>query len=150
MATTSFLDSIRAMPRAAHPHLSPLNSTAFAQERAAAMQSVEGLLAYRRFLAGARAAKASRRRVSQSFERNVQKQSRQALSDMNALMSHALNMTGQVNQTALWHSVLKRSGAALERSGPTTVRDLWRDLRARPEAMSALRDFGIRQARWSH
>lgn len=146
MATASFLDSIRAAPRAAHPHLSPFNSRTFAQERAAAMQSVEGLLAYRRFLAGARAMKASRRRVSQSFERHVQKQSRQALSDMNALMNNALSITGQVNHTALWDSVLKRSGAALERSGPTTMQDLWRDLRGRPEAMSALRDFGITES----
>ena len=96
MQSKSLLSSMLADTSAAHPHLSsPVNSHAIAHERTAAIQSLEGLVAYQRFLAEARAVKAERRRVSKEFERHVQTQSRHALASLDAFMSSALRTAGQ-------------------------------------------------------
>jgi hypothetical protein len=143
MKTKSLLDTMVAGPRAPHPHLFPFNPHTFERERVSAMQSVESLMAYQQFLADARAAKARRRRVSQAFERNVQQQSRQALSDLGGLLNHTLHTVGQINQTDFWSDFLQRSGAALADTGPMTANEIWQDMRGRPEVMSALAAHGL-------
>lgn len=145
-ATKSLLDALLAAPRAEHPHLAPFNSHAFRRQHAIAIQGVEGLVAYQTFLADARAVKARRKRIEKTFERQVQRQSRQALADANLAISGALSATAQVNQTDFWQTLLRETSAGLESTGPTTMQDLWRDLRARPDVMSALSDLGITEA----
>lgn len=139
----SLLDSLLAAPRPAHPHLEPINAHALAREGAAALDSVKGLMAYQRFLGDARAVKAKRKGASKAFERNVQRQSRQALSDLDGFLNSALRVVGQVNQTDFWDTSLRRASTALAEVGGKTARELWQDVRARPEALSVLSTYGL-------
>lgn len=142
--TRSLLGHMLGDTSAAHPHLAlPVNSHAFARERATAIQGLEGLMAYQRFLADARSVKAQRRRVSKAFESRVQAQSRHALLDLNGFMGSALRTAGQVDQNEYWHSNLQRIAAALNDTGPTTAQELWRDIRGRADVMSMLAGFGF-------
>lgn len=139
----SLLDLMLKAPRGGHPHLAPFNTHAFLRQRESAMQNLQGLMAYQTFLADARAIKAKRKRVEKTFERQVQRQSRQALGDATLLMSSALSATAQVNQTDFWQTLLRETSTGLDTTGPATAQDLWGDLRRRPDVMAALADLGF-------
>jgi hypothetical protein len=142
-STKSLLDVMLRAPRAGHPHLAPFNSHALLRQRESAMQNLQGLMAYQTFLADARAVKAKRKRVEKTFERQVQRQSREALADATLLFSSAMSATAQVNQTDFWQALLRETSTGLDSTGPATAQELWSDLRGRPDVMSALANLGF-------
>jgi hypothetical protein len=88
--------------RGARPHLFPINAAAFEGDHDVAMAKIDRLASYRRYLIDARATKARRKRVSSTFERNVQEQARQAAKDLQVFSGATLRTVRQMNQTEVW------------------------------------------------
>src|SRR4051812_49150636 len=76
----------------------PVNSSAIRQDTNLVLAKVSSLLGYQDYLAQARSWKAARKTVPISFEREVQAQASQALSDGHALAAATLRLTNHLKQ----------------------------------------------------
>jgi hypothetical protein len=140
----SLVQAYRAtMRRDSHPHLDPINVAAFKSDCDIAMTKVERLAAYQNFLAAARAAKARRKGVPLAFERNVQRQARQALADLQALSGGVLRVVQQANHTNIWADMLTRATSMLKTTGPVSAKQIWDEVRLNQEYLTALESHGL-------
>jgi hypothetical protein len=140
----SLVQAYRAtMRRDSHPHLDPINVAAFKSDCDIAMTKVESLAAYQSFLAAARAAKARRKGVPLAFERNVQRQARQALADLQALSGGVLRVVQQANHTNIWADMLTRATSMLKTTGPVSAKQIWDEVRLNQEYLTALESHGL-------
>jgi hypothetical protein len=140
----SLVQAYRAtMRRDSHPHLDPINVAAFKSDCDIAMTKVESLAAYQSYLAAARAAKARRKGVSLAFERNVQRQARQALADLQTLCGGVLRVVQQVNHTNNWRDMLTRMTSMLKTTGPVSARQIWDEVQLNQEYRTALESYGL-------
>ena len=129
--------------RDSHPHLDPINVANFKSDCDIAMTKVERLAAYQSFLAAARAAKARRKGVSLAFERNVQRQARQALADLQTLCGGVLRVVQQVNHTNNWRDTLTRMTSMLKTTGPVSAKQIWDEVQLNQEYRTALESHGL-------
>jgi hypothetical protein len=132
-----------AIGKTGHPHLDPINAATFASDRDLALAKVSGLMAYQKFLADARTAKARRKGSTSAFERNVQAQGRQALADLQAFSGAVLRITQQMNQTDVWRRTLDHMSTALGSSGPVSAQQIWNELQANEQYKSTLQAHGV-------
>lgn len=133
----------KARARDAHPHLGPINAASFAADRGVAVAKAANLFAYQKYLAAARADKARRKRVPESFERNVLAQARQARDDLDAFTGAGLRMIQQVNQTGLWGRTQAQFARTLRDRGPVDVRTMWAEIAGNAQYRTALAGHGI-------
>jgi hypothetical protein len=107
------------------------------------LRKAADLLGYRNFLTQARGWKAARKEISSAFEREVQAQATQALSDGRDLVAATLRTTKHLKQTGTLDRALDSWIAAVHASGPVRLQDLWSDLVGKPEPRRLLRDQGL-------
>lgn len=105
--------------------LGPINSSTFLQDRDLGMEKAGMLLSYQNYLAQARSWKAARKSVPQSFEREVQAQAAQALSDTRDLAASMLRMTSQMKQAGQLDRMIDSTIAGIQAGGPARISDLW-------------------------
>jgi hypothetical protein len=123
--------------------LGPLNRAALEADLVSAIEKTRALVAYRQYLTEARAFKASRRTVSQEFERAIQAHAGRALEDAESLAGAALRATRQMTQAGFSDSMLDQITAGLQTTGPLSVKDMWRDLVGDQASLALLRQRGI-------
>jgi hypothetical protein len=133
----------KAGARDAHPHLDPLYAASFTAERDIVAAKAGNLLAYRQYLAAARATKAQRKRVPESFERNVLAQARLARADLDAFTVAALRMQQQVNHTGLWRRTHANVTRMLRETGPVNLKSMWAEVAGNAQYRSALAGHGV-------
>jgi hypothetical protein len=121
----------------------PINSSAFLQDRDLAMAKAGTLLSYQSYLAQARSWKAARKTVPLSFEREVQAQAAQALSDTRDLAMSALRMISQMKQAEQLDRIMDFAIAGIHAGGPAQIKDLWAHVANDPSARQAMKDQGL-------
>lgn len=144
--TKSRISAVAALAKVAaraHPHLDPLYAASFKAERDVVVAKASSLLAYRQYLAGARATKARRKNVPESFERNVLAQARLARGDVDAFTVAALKMQQQVNHTGLWRRTHGDVVRMLRDNGPASLKTMWSDVAGNAQYRSALVGHGV-------
>jgi hypothetical protein len=105
-----------------------------------ALQKAASLHGYQTFLTQARRLKAGNKTVPRSFEREVQAQASQAVSNARDLATATLRMTKHLKQAGHLDRMLDSWIAGVKASGPVQVQDLWSDIVNNPEARQGLRD----------
>jgi hypothetical protein len=141
---TRLIDAFaKAGARRTHPHLSPINTAAFAVDRDVVQEKASNLLAYQSYLADARAVKAKRKGASVSFERSVLTQAHQARDDLDAFTDAAMRMTQQLNQSDLWSDTLASATKSLRDTGPITPSATWAELMQSEQITTAIAAHGV-------
>jgi hypothetical protein len=101
------------------------------------------LLGYQNYLAQARSWKAARKGVPLSFEREVQAQASQALSDTRDMAAATLRMTKHMMQAGALEGVFDSLVAGLQAGGPAQIKDLWNHVANDSSARQVLKDQGL-------
>jgi hypothetical protein len=130
------------------PPRAPLGAPSAAwveREGARGIGAAERLRAYRTFLDGARALKASHG-SSALFESDVVAQARRAQEDLRALGGSSLRLTRHLEATGLLGDAFAAIRQALARGGPVSVHDLFMDVVEDSTGRQALGDLGLSEA----
>ena len=121
----------------------PTNSSVLLKDKDVVLQKAASLASYQSYLAQARTWKASRKSVPLSFERQVQAQAAQALSDTRNLAAATLRMTSQMKQAGYFDRLLSSLIAGVQAGGPAQISDLWAHVTNDSSARQVLRDQGL-------
>jgi hypothetical protein len=127
----------------------PINSVALLQNKNLVMEKASSLLGYQTYLTQARSWKAARKSVPLEFEREVQTQATQALSDTRDFALAVLQTTKHLNQVGALDRMLDTWIAGVKMSGPVQVQDLWSDLANDPAARQLLKEQGWTDDLWT-
>jgi hypothetical protein len=120
-----------------------MHSSAVLGERDLTLDRATRLLGYQQYLNQCRSFKAQRKSVSLSFEREVQTQAKQAVSDGHELAASVLRTTRHLERAGQLDRLLIAWTAGVRAAGPVNARDLWSDVVNDSQARQLLREQGV-------
>jgi hypothetical protein len=127
----------------------PMSHQANQQDVSAGMQKASSLLGYQTYLEQARTWKAKSKTLAAGFEREVQTQAANALTDTRGLASATLRVTARLKHSGEIDRLLANWIATLKKTGPVHTSDLVADIQSQPEVRQKLRDKGLTDEMWN-
>jgi hypothetical protein len=127
----------------------PVSHQANQQDVSGALQKAGSLLGYQAYLEQARTWKAKSKGVPSGFEREVQTQAANALTDTQALASATVRVTARLKHSGEIDRMLANWVATIKKSGPVHTSDLVSDIQGQPEVRQKLKDKGLTDDMWN-
>jgi hypothetical protein len=120
-----------------------VNTASLTADTNLALQKIASLMGYQNFLSQARQWKGTNKIVDSRFERQVQTEAAQAVSDGNDVAGAVLRLALQRKSAGVLDGTLQAFVAGLTASGPVQISDLWNDVAGDPAARQIISQQGV-------
>ena len=127
----------------------PVNAGAILRHKNVVFAKASSLLGYHDYLTKARSWKAAQDGVGLEFEREVQAQASQALSDVRELAAASLQVTKHMRQAGELDRALNDCMAGIKAAGPVQIQDLWDMVESESKTRQVLKDEGLTDEMWT-
>jgi hypothetical protein len=141
--TAAHAKFLNALGGASQTPMGPINTAAVKKDWGIVTDRAASLLSYEKYLSSARAWKASKSAISNTFESQVRLQAGNALSDIHDLAAAGLRIASQTNNANGFDHALNNWIAGLKASGPMQIEDLWNGLANDNNTRQILKGYGV-------